>query len=151
MVRQGEASSTTLAETAAMLTANSSFEAAGKWWEAAIRQNPTQHAWIRSYVDVLLLQGEAEAAAKFESSIWLRPLSVRPIQSEESSYAAIAEEYFQASNYEMARQYGETSIALCDVADPVFGWLAKSLTQIAIEEEDYATAAKSARTFAANC
>ena len=146
MVRQ-EATRNVFADVAEMLTANSSFESAGKWWESAISQVPFQHAWIRRYIDVLLFQGEAEAAAKYEASIWLRPLTNRMVEEDEITYLMVADDYFDEGEYDLAQQYAEVGVEMGEINERLTGWWARRLAQIAIEREDYATAARASRIF----
>lgn len=144
MVRT-EATRNIFADVAEMLTVNNSFDSAGKWWESAISQAPDRHMWIRRYADVLLMQGEAETAAKYESSIWLRPLGGRQLQSDDVPYAMIAEKYFDAGEYDLAQQYAEAAVALGDLMEQ--SWWARRMAAMAIEREDYTTAARGSRIF----
>lgn len=147
MVRS-ETTRNILADMAEMLTANNSFEAAGKWWESAIGQLPDQHMWIRRYADVLLMQGEAEIAAKYESSIWLRPLGNHQLQTSDITYAIIAEKYYDAGSFDLAQQYSEAAVALGDPGEQ--GWRGRRMASIAIEREDYKTAARGNRIYILN-
>lgn len=142
MVRT-ETTRNVLSDMAEMLTANGSLEAAGKWWESAIGQVPDQHMWIRRYADVLLMQGEAESAAKYETSIWLRPMENQQLQADDTTYAMTAEKYFDAGSYDLAQQYAEVALALGEIGEQ--GWRARRMAAMALEREDYATAARGSR------
>ncbi len=105
-----EVSRNMLSDMAEMLTSSNSFEAASKWWESAVRQSPDNHAWIRRFADVLIMQGEVELAKRYESSIWMRPLGSRMPQADEGSYSDVAEEYFEAGEYQLAQQYATVAV-----------------------------------------
>ena len=147
MVRT-EATRNIFADVAEMLTANGSFASAGKWWESAISQSPDRHMWIRRYADVLLMQGEADLAARYESSIWLRPLSNRMMLADDVPYAMIAEKYFEAGDYDLAQQYAHVTVELAELGER--NWWARRLANFAMELEDYKTAARASRIFALN-
>lgn len=147
MVRT-EATRNIFADVAEMLTANNSFESAGKWWESAISQSPDRHMWIRRYADVLLMQGEADLAARYEASVWLRPLSNRMMMADDVPYAMIAEKYFEAGDYNLAQQYADVTVELSEPGER--NWWSRRLAHFALEVEDYQTAARASRIFSLN-
>ena len=147
MVRT-EATSNVFADVAEMLTANSSLEAAGKWWESAINQAPDRHMWIRRYADVLVMQGESDIAMKYESSIWLRPLTNRMQQAQDVPYPMVAEKYFETGDNNLAQQYAEVAVELSELGER--NWWARRLAHFSMELEDYKTAARASRIFALN-
>ncbi len=144
-ITRAQTTSMTLADMAELLTVNNSLEAASKWWETGIAQLPDKHPWVRRYADVLLMQGERDLAERYEASIWLRPLGNRQLQNEDVPYGLAANNYFEAGEYDLAQQYSEVAVELSEPLELVY-WV-RRLTPIAIEREDYETAARSSRIY----
>jgi tetratricopeptide (TPR) repeat protein len=129
------------ADVAQILSQSNRFFEAALWWDKALEIDPTQHRWILEAIDANRIIGDEDKARRYESSRWMRPLSIdRYIPS----YAQVASELQRDSQYPQAREYAEAAFALSGPGLSALG-PAVVYAEILDELEDFAKSADAHR------
>lgn len=126
---------TPFADVAEVCMKSSQYEAATKWWDLAIRQEPRQHKWVLRNITACEMVGEDEKAESLEATRWMRPLT--PDQQGESSYLSFAKNFHDEGDWLRAREYADAAFSLFDPNSQQILATADTYGQILRDLEDF--------------